>query len=318
MKYKNRIFNKTFWKFFVITFAVIQFVAIASAVSEYFDRLMYYSTPFAFEFYLTTSMLVLPASLFSAIAVSSFVSFRCALINGSKDFFKLWGFGFVCFLVFSIGIYQYDCNIQPKIKQQSMKMFWEIKTGRIYPEKIEEKPNQNASLDKMPEFENITLSVLSGEEIRSASDSVKRQQQQQIHEVRELLAVLPFALAEEAYESYNLDRMGVEFQYAKTVELSSDSLTYIQQVLLYEEASLLSENIINLIKYKIENYRRAINAVCCLLSFLIFAALGYLLKNKSLSKIFGIIAVVIVSIYMLYLTTHLMEVYFKGVIKSIR
>ncbi len=316
----NVIFNKIFWKAFAITLAVVQLLAIITSVSKYLELITNYLTPlpFAFKFFLTASILLLPTSLCSAIAVSSFVSFRYALINGNKDFFKLLGLGVICFLVFSIGVYLYDCNIQPKLKQQSMEMLWKIKTGSIYPEKIEEKTDQDLNFKRMPEFEDFTPSVLSCKRIRFMSDSLKRQQQKQIIEVERLLAILPPELAEEAYKSYNLKQMGVEFQFAKTVEFNSDSLTHIQQISLYEEASLLSETTIDLIRYKIESWERFINAACCLFSFLIFATLGYFLKNKSLTKIFGIVAIVIVSIWVCYSTIHFMEGYFKEVIKSIR
>lgn len=62
-------------------------------------------------------------------------------------------------------------------------------------------------------------------------------------------------------------------------------------------------------EYRVESFKRTINAVCLLLSYLLFATLGYYLRNTSLMKIFGIMAIIIVSIYFLSSATHLTKKY---------
>ncbi|NDV78907.1 hypothetical protein [Dysgonomonas sp. 511] len=309
------IFNRRSWKYFVITFVVAQLLATVSAAMEYTDQFLYHSTPlsFAFRFCAIASALLLPASLCLATSVASFVAFRQLTEGGATAFFKALGIGFACFLLLSAVVCFFDWDIQPKLKAQSMERLWEIKSGS-YPRAIDDKND----FYKIPNFEDYSTGVLSGEKLSYRMDSVKDQQSKQIDECGRLLSSLPSKQAEEAYEAYKLQQLGVEYQYAQTPHVNNDSINNIQQIQLYEEAAGLAESSMLLGEYRFESYKRNLNAIALLFSFLIFATLGYCLRNKTLTKIFGIIAIVIVAIYMLTAINRYTEAYLKGTLRKER
>lgn len=309
----KKIFNCRFWKYFIITFVIIQLLAIISAVAHYTDQFFIHTTPisFALKFCLIASVLTLPAVFCCAISISSFVTFRYANSQNTPAFFKLLGTGLVFVIPLAVVIYIYDTSIQPRVKAQSLEMYWGIKND-LYPKVIDSK------FDRTPNFEDINASVIPKERLQFKFDSLKIEQSKQIIECNKLLELLPSKLATEAYESYRLEQMGVDHRYAETTEASEDSLAYIQQVLLYNQADNLAENSILLGEYQYESYKRNINAICLVLSYLVFATLGYCLRVKSMTKIFGIVAIIIVSFYMLYAVTHLTQEYLKQTIIKVK
>jgi lipopolysaccharide export LptBFGC system permease protein LptF len=309
-----KIFNRRFWKYFVITFVVAQLLVTLSAANEYTDQFLDHSVPLsaAFRFCVIASALLLPASLCLATSVASFVAFRQLSDGGLIAFFKALGIGFIGFLLLSAVVCFYDWNVQPKFKARSIERLWEIKSGSYsYPHAMEDKND----FYKMPNFEDYSESVLSRVKLTHKRDSVENMRNRQIDECARLLSLLPLEQAEKAYEAYRLQQLGVEYKYAPTPNISEDSIAYIQQVQLYNEAAGLAENNMLLGEYRFESYKRSLNAAALLLSFLIFATLGYCLRNKALTKIFGIIAIVIVAIYILTGINRYTEAYLKDTIR---
>lgn len=314
--YMNQVFSKRFWKYFIISFAIITLFSTIVIVNQYFDKFMFFSIPFSYglRFSLIASAVILPFSLAIAVSISSFIAFRNTSLKGIPNFFKLLAIGLILFLPLSIGLYLYDWNIQPSVKKQSMEMFWSMKTYSLSPEEIKKESEKEVEFNKIPDFENSTPTVLSGAKLQFKLDSLKKEQYKQAFECRRLLALLPSEEAKEAYESYKLEQMGIEYQHAETTKISSDSLAYISQVLLYDEASYLSETIMLLGDYRIESYKRTIGGASLILSYLLFAILGYFTRSKTMTKIFGIIAVIIVASYLLNVTTNLITTYLKDIL----
>lgn len=306
----NKIFNRRFWKYFIITFVVVQLLVILSTTNQYLDQFFYHAVPlnFGLKFSLVASTLLLSVSLCSATAIASFITFRHMPQQGVSNFFKMLGIGLGVFLIVAVAIYLYDWNVQPGLKKQSMEMYWKVKNYST-PSSTDSKFNYT------PDFENMSPGTLSWEKLHYKSDSLREEQIKHIIECNNLLATLPSTEASEVYEAYKLEHMGVEYQYAETSDNIQDSIIYIQQTLLFDKAHELAESTMLLSEYKLENYKRSMNAVSLLLSYLIFATLGYFLRNRSLTKIFGIIAIIIVSIYLLYGVSHLTERYMKNTLK---
>jgi len=248
--------------------------------------------------------MLLPVSLCCAVSISSFMSFRNIPEKGAFVFFKMLGIGFAFFLILSVALYLYDCNISPRLKVQSLEMYWKVK-NYSYPNSI------NSEFNKTPDFENLNAGTMCGRKLNFKLDSLREQQSKHINECNKLLALLPQNEADEAYESYKLEQLGVEYQYAQISHLEQDSLTYIQQVLLFEQADQLAESKMLVSEYHFESYKRSINAVCLLISYLVFATLGYILRNRSLTKILGVIAIIIVSAYLIYGVSNLTKAYLK-------
>lgn len=125
-------------------------------------------------------------------------------------------------------------------------------------------------------------------------------------------------LADEAQESYNLKFLGVDYDYATTAEIDPDSALYIQQYTLYDEAQLLAENYSNLLQHQVESYKRHINPLSFFLSFVLFALLGYCSRNKSINKIFGIIALILVSAFLLQSIERYVNATMREIVREAR
>lgn len=297
----NKIFNRKFWKYFLITFAV----------NGCLDKLMYYSAPinFALKYSLLTSALLLPTALCSAVSVASFMVFRRLPKMETPAFLRTLALGFAGFLVLSVAVYLSDWYVQPRLKTQAAEMLWDMKMH--FPR------NTKDDIFNQPDFENYSAKYMSREKLYFKLDSLNQQRNKDIAECGELLAMLPPDKVMEVYDSYGLRQMGVEYQHAETSRINEDSIAYIQETLLYDRASQLIEDSAAFTTYRIESYERNATAVFVILLYLIFATLGYCLRNDSLRKIFGIIAIVFVSVLMIYSVNHFVAARSRQQIRSI-
>lgn len=73
----------------------------------------------------------------------------------------------------------------------------------------------------------------------------------------------------------------------------------LQQQLQFDGENALYRTQKELADYRIERLKRNLNAICLVLSSLLFACLGYVSRQATLAKIFGIAAIVIVCVYMI-------------------
>lgn len=71
----------------------------------------------------------------------------------------------------------------------------------------------------------------------------------------------------------------------------------LQTQMQFDGGSLRYETGQELAKYRIEQVRRNLNALCFIITSLLFACLGYASRKASVEKIFGIAAIVIVCVY---------------------
>lgn len=113
------------------------------------------------------------------------------------------------------------------------------------------------------------------------------------------LSMLPDTMASEAYNNYRLGSMGVESTCASQPTASKDSLTYIQQELLYryaEEAWRMENEILRLAnEYSI----RTRNTIGLYISYILCALVIFLLRRYNpIRKILAVLAVLIVLSYM--------------------
>lgn len=300
----KRIFGKRFWKYFIIIFLVTAFANFAHIMATYSPDLYPLSMDKGLHFALLGTLLALPSALCMAISVAIFAAFRSANFNGIADFVKTFALTAGCFLVLASGIYAYNSTLRPILNLKSANLYWQMKTGSFYPESIEDR---GASVFSNPDFENRMPSVFSYQRLHFKIDSLSNAQKGHIKESNRLLNQLPKDLADEVYESYNLELLGVEYGHATTTDLSPDSVFYIQRYTLYEEAQSLANTYADLAQYWIENYKRWVDPVSLFITFFIFALAGYCSRNKSVNKIFGILAIVIVAVAMLLSVTRYTE-----------
>lgn len=300
----KRIFGKRFWKYFIIIFLVTAFANFAYILTTYSPDFYPLSMDQGLHFALLGGLLALPSVLCMATSVAIFVAFRSANFSGIADFVKTFALTAGCFLLFAGGIYLYNSTLRPTLNLKSAKLYWQMKTGSFYPEPIEDGDSYGFS---NPDFENRMPSTFSYQKLHFKIDSLSDAQKGHIQESNKLLNQLPKDLADEAYESYNLEQLGVEYGHATTTEFSPDSVFYIQRYTLYEEAQLLANTYADLAQYWIENYKRWVDPVSLFITFFIFALAGYCSRNKSVNKIFGILAIIIVALAMLLSVTRYTE-----------
>lgn len=312
----TQFFNKRFWLYWVLTLLAVLIFYILLTANQYLDTFIYHSIPFnyATKFTLISVGIALSSAIAVAAATSSFITFRRTSSKGISSFFQLLGIGLIFFLPFSIGAYLYDNNITPKLKMRSMKILYSIKTYSSYPNEIRDSSDLSHYFGKISNFENSTPIVLSGKTLQLRLDSLEKEQSKLISECSKLLSQLPSDLAEEAYSNYKLDLSGISYQFSETPTINSDSLLYIQRVLLYDYAKRLAETTDSVNKFQIEKYKRISNATSILLFYIIFATMGYILRGKTLTKIFGIIAIIIVATYGLQLISSSLSTYLKEIL----
>lgn len=292
----KQIFGKRFWKYFISIFlatALVHFVYILATYSPDFYPL---SMDQGLHFALLGALLALPSVLCMATSVAIFAAFRSANFSETADFVKTFALTAVCFLLFAGGVYAYNSTLRPILNLRSASLYWQMKTGSFHPTPIEDKDFSGFS---NPDFENTMPSTFPYQKLHFKIDSLNDAQKGHIQESNRLLNQLPKDQADEAYESYNLEQLGVEYGYATTTNLNPDSIFYIQKNTLYWEAQSLANTYADLAQYDIENYKRWLDAVSLFLSFFIFALAGYCSRNKSVNKIFGVMAIIIVAVAML-------------------
>lgn len=300
----KRIFGKRFWKFFSIMFLTTMLVNFAYILATYIPEFYPLSLGQGLNFALLGTLLALPSALCMATAIACFVAFRKANFKGTADFVKTFALTAGCFLLLSGAVYVYNLTVHPEVKVETMLMLFKVKTGRFFPEAIGDNNNDNFSVNYL---RNETPIAFSHQKLRFRIDSISDAQKEYIQECHNLLKKLPKELADEAYDSYKMQLLGVEYGYDATTSIPLDSALFLQRNTLYYAALQLADSHAELAQYKIENYKRYIDSVSLLLSFVIFALAGYCSRNKSMNKIFGILAIIIVAAALLLSITRYTE-----------
>lgn len=292
----KNILNKKFWKYFVITFLVVQFFSVLFFFNEFIDTFLRYliSWDLAIKYTLTASSLMIPTSLSVAVCLSSFMTFRSLPQMTILGFLPKLGVGLVAFFILGVGLYCYDNSVQPELKAKTMEMYWDVKNSGY---KVRE---GNFDYMKTPDFRNEFPSAASSTQIRFKVDSLENEQVKAVAECDRLLALLPNEYAQEAYEGYAMEQYGISYPSSTITDISADSLQHIQNVLLVDEQNRLCDNNTELVGYNAEKYFRMLDAGSIIFLYLLFATLGYCLRTKTLTRIFGVVAIVVVAIAVLY------------------
>lgn len=293
----KNILNKKFWKYFAITFIVVQVCYILFSFNEFIDTFLRYSISWeiAIKYTLTVSLLMLSISLAVAVSVSSFMAFRSLPQMTVSGFLRMLGVGLAAFVLLGVGGYWYNNNVQPELRAKSMEMYWSIKNNSG-------KDISESRLDymKIPDFRNELPSAASSSLISFKVDSLKKEQIRAVAECDRLLALLPNEYAKECFEAYGMEQYGISYPSSTITDISADSLHNIQNILLVDEQNRLYDSHVELVGYNAEKYSRILNAASFVFLYLLFAILGYCLRGKTLTRIFGVVAIVIVAITVLY------------------
>lgn len=309
----KQVFGRRFWIYFAVTFVVVQMLVVVSAANRYTDVFISgcVSVKEAAKFCLLFSVGLMSVSLCSAAAVASFLSFRRLADSGRRGFLRTLATGLVFFLPLAVAICAYDWHAGPRVNALTYGSLWKMRRGPS-PDAVGEKSYRDY------DFANSGPSVMPAGKLRSTLDSLESQGGTLAGECESVLASLPEHLAEEAYDVYELKRMGVEYGYAAEAEGDPDSLVYVQRNVLYDRACRLAETRVLEGNYRFERFKRNVNAACLILTYLMFATLGYCLRRTSMKKILGVVAIVIVSVYMINGVIYLTESYAKQVKTRVR
>jgi len=241
------------------------------------------------EFWLLTAATMIPYALCCAIAVATFLAFRRLPPHTTAGkFFKMYSIGLLLCIPVAAAIYIYDLNVCPKLKARSTEIIYKMRMGSF--------PNEIGAEEYKPIFENFTAAMTSRTLLHFRIDSLKTEYKALKSECEDLLSQLPDSIATKAYDAYKFDKVGVDYRSADIAStFTSDSLNAERVTDLYQLSWRVHENWREVIAYRAESTARTVNALAFLLAFLIFAPVGYALRNKTLRLILGIIAVIILT-----------------------
>lgn len=304
-----------FGKYVGITLIALLVFTFVWTAFEKMDEFIGSSVPFqrAIEVCALTVAGVLTSLVCYSISIASFLAFRRIKEKGISSFFKTLLMGLVLIIPLSAGIYFYDWNIRPKITMQSAECLLKIRLSS-YPNEI---GDTDLLLDMKTALSNVP-GTSSRNRILLQTDSLKVERYERIDTCEQMLAMLPDSMAAEAYNAYMLKDMGVTYQCAPSTIAITDSLVYLQNVSLYQEAILLNENKTSLEKYTLQNYVRTINTLWLYVAYLMFALLGYILRYKPIRKILAVLAVLIIALYGLHEVTDYGRKYAQSVSNTVR
>ncbi|MCC8171776.1 MAG: hypothetical protein LIP00_08330 [Parabacteroides sp.] len=290
-----RNFNR-FGSYLAITFIIVFILAFSGMWLNKADDFILQGLPVgrmaAICFLLVSG--ILTSLVCYSLSVATFLVFRNRNQAGWRGFFRSLALGLVIVVPLSAAVYYYDWHIRAHITTASATHIIEMKKYGV-PQEIGDKYGIDIKrfLSELP-------GTLPGDVLRSRRDSLKSAYWTEAGKCDRLLSSLPDSLAAEAYRDYRLNELGVAYRYAADPVASPDSLEYIQNVLLYQQATGLMETSRSLWRYTFEEYTRTAAAVCLFLVYLVFAFSGYLLRYRPLKKILGVIAVLVIAIYVFH------------------
>lgn len=303
-----------FTKYSVITFVIL---FILSCIANYIDRIdefILLNIPIRKALFvcLLTVTGLLTALFCNSISVATFLTFW--RLNSLKwsFFFKSLAKGLIIIIPLSIGIYFYDWYLREHIMAASVKQYIEIKEYGS-PQNIEY--DFSVNIDK---FLSDFPSTLPKHKILFRIDSLKNIYRSNINACRQTLLQLPDSMATEAYKTYHLHDLGVEYRYAEKTTISNDSLCTIQNNILYQQATRLAENSTVLQRYLLEYYERSANTLWIYICYLILALSGFLLRYQPLKKILAALAILIFITYASITVNSYGKIYTHKVLKTVR
>lgn len=205
-------------------------------------------------------------------------------------FLRNWVIGLILVLPLSAMTYYYDWFIRPQTMAASVDKIIEIK--QTYPQSLADK----FSIDPEEILHNIPM-VMPKTKLIAQTDSLETSFLADIDTCGLLLSMLPDTLASKAYDSYQLETMGVAYQYAAHPAASEDSLMFIAHTELYRHAITAWKTSTELQRHQKEYFGRTVNTLSIYIVYILFALLGYLLRYKPMKKILMVVAVGIAALW---------------------
>ena len=279
---------KKFCIYFIAIFSIAAVCGFTGLVIKEVDKGTFYdlATSEALAFCLQLGMAAFTALIPYSLSIATFLSFWAMNDEKWTGFLRNTAIGLVLVLPLSAMTYYYDWFVRPETKAAYAVKAVEIKqtypqeladTFRIDPEKI---------LYDMP-------MVMPKAKLIARIDSLKASFEADVDTCGLLLSMLPDTLASAAYDSYQLETMGVAYQYAAHPAVGEDSLMFIAHMELYRHAITAWETSSALQRHQEEYFGRTLNTICIYVAYILFAFLGYLLRYKPIKNILMVFAVLI-------------------------
>lgn len=304
-----------FIKYTLLTLGAVLVLALLGGAYYKMEEFISSSTSFVRVAALTALIVAgtLPSLICYSVSVAAFLAFRKVADKGIATFGKTLLAGLAIIIPLSAGIYFYDWNVQRAITKQAAIYMLEMRLSD-FPQEIGEEPLfSDTDTDQM--FAD-TPGMLSRARIHQVTDSLQTQYYELRDTCQQMLASLPDTMAMEAYRSYNLEELGVEYQYAAHPTANADSLEYVQNSLLYEQTLDLYGTSNTLTRYTFEYYKRNLSTWWLLVAYLLFAGAGYLLRYKPVKKVLAVVAVLILAMYAFQEITSYGKTYTKNIYRA--
>ncbi|MCD8181786.1 MAG: hypothetical protein LUE99_00395 [Bacteroides sp.] len=285
-----RNFNK-FGKYFAITFLIVFTVAFIWAANNKMDELIALPVSRILSICTLLVLAILTSLVCYSLSVATFLTFWNMNNQKWSDFFRSFAIGLIIVVPLSAGVYYYDWHVQAQLTTASTRNLIEMKEYGL-PEEIENK----FSID-IEQFLSELPGTLPKDKLLFRLDSLKAVYRTDADTCSRMLSCLPDSMAAEAYRAYRLEDLGIAYQCATTSTAGKDSLEFVQQSLLYQQALKLMETSKSLQRYAFEKYSRTMNTAWIYIAYILFAFSGYMLRHKPLRKILGVLAVLIISAY---------------------
>lgn len=277
-------------KYFAVTFSIVLVCGFAGLVIKEADKGTFYdlATKEALVFCMQQGLAAFTSLIPYSLGVATFLSFWAMNSERRTGFFRILATGLVLVLPLSIMTYYYDWFIRPQTMAVCAGKMIEMK--QTYPQSLADK----SGIDKGQVLNKMSM-TMSKTKLAARMDLLEASFQTDVDTCGLLLSILPDTLASEAYESYRLKEIGVAYQYAVHPAASEDSLMFIQHTELYQHAISAWNTLTELQRHRKEYFDRTLNTACIIIMYLLFAIMGYLLRNKPIKKILTVFAILIVA-----------------------
>jgi len=289
---------KKLGKYFIITLAILLVCSFVVLVDQFYevedDVFDVLGTYEALKYFFILGASAFTASVAYSIGIAALFAFNKLKIQTWKEFVRKLAAGLLLVIPLSAMVYYCDWFVYPQMKKTFATM--KMKISDNIPEEIEYARKHNVEMSDI--LKEMPM-LLPKARLTYKLDSLKNAFDATTDTCSMYLSMLPDTMASEAYNSYRLGSMGVEPACASQPTASKDSLTYIQQELLYqyaEEAWRMENEILRLAnEYSI----RTRNTVGLYISYVLSALVIFLFRRYNpIRKILAVLAVLIVLSYM--------------------
>lgn len=289
---------KRLGKYFIITLAILFVCSFVVLVDKFYkvedDVFDVLGTYEALKYFFILGATAFTASVAYSIGIAALFAFNKLKVQTWKEFARKLAAGLLLVIPLSAMVYYCDWFVYPQMKKTFATM--KMKVSDNIPTEIEYARKHNVEMSDI--LKEMPM-LLPKARLTYKLDSLKNAFDATTDTCSMYLSMLPDTMASEAYNNYRLGSMGVESTCASQPTASKDSLTYIQQELLYryaEEAWRMENEILRLAnEYSI----RTRNTIGLYISYILCALVIFLLRRYNpIRKILAVLAVLIVLSYM--------------------